>query len=741
MLRGIFPGQIATPPARWTRDFLAAYSTMPWLRAVVGKISWSIASTQWNLYAVKRKGKFVKDAKLTRVLRAGNPTVRRQVLRDLQNRDELEPIEASPFYDVLDSANPYQVGLQLRQVEAAQTELVGESFLMKERNGLGILVNLWPIPPHWILSTPTPTYRYYRVSFRGWQDTIPETEIMWSTVPNPENPYGRGTGTAMATADELETDEYAAKHLRQWFFNKARPDLIITADGLDPTETKRMETDWLQRHQGFWRAFKPYFIGRDVKVHEIDQDFRSQQVVQLRQHERDIIISTWGVPPEILGIIENSNRATIDAADYLYAAHVLVPRLELKRSIYQERLVPEFDDRLVVDYVSPVGEDRAYALETRKAASWALRVNEWRKGMGLEPISKADGGENFMVPSLISPKESLEEAEPLNLGGPGLPGVPPVPGAPPAPGAGSEPPEDEPEPADKRITRAKALAMKGAIDRLADRMEPGLRQAFLAAVNAVKGSIDLEALANAVESGSADAVEVALAIRSLPAELQRMTPVLHDAFTKAGVLTAAELTQATGVTIGFDLVNPRAVEWASTHAAAMVREITAGQQQMIRDLVTNAQAGQGETVYTLAKKLRDVVGLLDAQAAAVDKFEARLIEQGVGGDALAKRVQRYANAQLAKRAETIARTEIQAASYQGQLESWQQGVEQGQLDPNRSKRVWLVHDDDRLDPIVCEPMDEQKREFAKPFTTGTGQSIMRPPAHPRCRCSMVLEFD
>src|SRR5262249_17868438 len=153
----------------------------------------------------------------------------------------------------------------------------------------------------------------------------------------------RGVGLATSLADELESDEYAARVTKQLFFNRARPDLLITAEGLNPAETARMEQDWLNKNQGFFRAFKPMFLNRKVDVHEFDYDFRGMQFVQLREFERDTIMQTWGLPPEILGVITNSNRSTIDAADYLYSSKVILPRCEFFRSVLQERLVPEYD--------------------------------------------------------------------------------------------------------------------------------------------------------------------------------------------------------------------------------------------------------------------------------------------------------------------------------------------------------------------------------------------------------------
>ena len=44
---------------------------------------------------------------------------------------------------------------------------------------------------------------------------------------NPLDPFKRGLGQSEALADEIETDEYAAKFQKRFFFNDATPNLVI----------------------------------------------------------------------------------------------------------------------------------------------------------------------------------------------------------------------------------------------------------------------------------------------------------------------------------------------------------------------------------------------------------------------------------------------------------------------------------------------------------------------------------
>lgn len=443
MLAGMFPGGWGHPPVRGSRELLRAYGTMPWLRAVVHKIADGMSSVEWQVMAVKNPQE-QRVRRVKSIQRCHDYRRRAGLLTRYKQAGELVEIDDHPMLDALDASNPILTGLTNRKLTQLYMELVGEFFWIKERgtavNGRTrqrVVTGLWPIPPTWVLNTPTLDRPAFRVGYRAWQKEIPSTEMIWAVDPNPLDPYARGLGTAQALADELESDEYAAKHVRAFFLNRARPDLIISSNpqdgGASPDEMAVLKEKWLNEHLGFPRAWKPMFVNRKLDIHELEQNFRNLQLVQLREHERNVIMQTWGLPPEILGVLTSSNRATIDAADLFMARYILLPRLEFMRAILQERLAPEYDERIIVHYVSPVQEDREYHLKGAMAMPETVTVDEWRtKFQGLEPMEDKKTGQMHLVRALVTPKEKLEEPEePVML--PGLPGLP---------GAGAPKPED-----------------------------------------------------------------------------------------------------------------------------------------------------------------------------------------------------------------------------------------------------------------------------------------------------------
>lgn len=446
LLGGILrPG--GEPPARNAGSALTAYGNMPWFRAALSRVSYDVAATEWQVYV--QRGAGGRAVRNRMIQRAGIPH-RRALLKALQDQGELEPLESHPALDLLDQANQMQTGLQARRATQIHLDAVGEAFWLLERNPLGMPIAIWPLAPNWVKSTMTPAQPSYRVEFGGFRADVPATEIIWFADVDPAQPYGRGSGTGQALADELDTDEFAARMTKAFFYNRAKPDLVIWPkgeQGLQEPEVRRLEENWNRHNAGFWKAFRPFFLSREVEIKELDTNLRALQFVELRAFERDTILQVFGVSPEILGIVKpGAARATITVADQIYSKRVQVPRLELLRTVMQERLMPLFDERLILDYISPDVQDQELKQQAAAAAPWSLSVDEWRAMTGHAPLPN-DAGKvhryNVTVDGFQEPP--FAAVAPVLPGEPGAEDGEPMPST--RPGAGAEPEEPEaPEP-------------------------------------------------------------------------------------------------------------------------------------------------------------------------------------------------------------------------------------------------------------------------------------------------------
>lgn len=185
----------------------------------------------------------------------------------------------------------------------------------------------------------------------------------------------------------------------------------------------------------------------------------------------------------------------------------------------------------------------------------------------------------------------------------------------------------------------------------------------------------------------------------------------------------------------FDATRPEASSWAAREAGGMVTEITTGQRTLIRDLISRGQM-EGTTVDQTARTIRQSVGLTTEQAGWVDNFYNRNLAQNIGAGMSPSQAASRASTSTSRyhdrihryRAETIARTEIARAASEGRQIAWNQGIEQGFISVNAQKE-WIA-EADACD--ICSPRNGTRHPVNKPWPGG------EPPAHPNCRCDMLL---
>ena len=426
---------------RGTRELIAAYREQPWLRAVASRIARGVASVGWEVLAraatpgpsatgerIRRgPGGPFKDAAtraawawgVDRTVRdsalgAADYRVRARRRRELAKAGLLREVQGHPALEVLANPNPYMTGAQAMKATVIWLDLKGEAFWLLDLDGEGKPRGFLPVPPHWVTQCPTLEQPFFRVSFSGLQLTVKPEAVIWFRDIDPENPYGRGTGVAESLGDELETDEAAAKYIKAFFTNGAIPSFLVSFEGAQPEQLKRAQEKWEADARGVANAHRAYFAVGKMNAQRLDNSFKDQQLIELRKHDRDTVAQVFAMPPELLGIIENSNRSTIDAARYIYVLGVEWPRAEFLRSELQAQFLSRWDANLVLEAEVEVPEDEERRLNAMGKMPGAFSLNEWRAAAGAAPREGWDDVfPPLSLPGQDGPKpEGQDEEEP-----------------------------------------------------------------------------------------------------------------------------------------------------------------------------------------------------------------------------------------------------------------------------------------------------------------------------------------
>lgn len=650
---------------------------------------------------------------------------KQQYRKDAQNA---EPYGDNPIFTLLENPMPDHPEIdwyQVMYVTSTYYEIIGDAFWLIDRDARGRPVGVYPIPPSWVLLTPTRDVPFFRIQPMGNTSHIyfnaDPSDVIWFKSPDILNPYGRGRGRAEPIGDGVETHEYSEKYAKGLMYNDATPPIILEMPGISKPQADEFKENWMQRVGGWLNARKPAIVGQPgFKVHQLSTSPKEMDLLESRKYLIQTANEHWCVPPEMRGNLQNSNRSTIDSAFYLWSKNVVTKRLRIFEAILNKQFVPLFDKNALWKYDEIVPEDNAAKMEivNRGLELGTITRGEWRRvasscGVTLPPDSVRDDVylTGFMVQEVPANKET-----PL-----------PEPPAPPEP----EPPApSEPEKSldldavikdlnemNAKMTRVKSsfsedqkIALWKAFDKRAESTE----SLFVSAVkkfaddqgkrveSAIKGVTSDKDISSALDGVFIPESDTALKRALAPAWLESM----KVGRTHAQSLLAKKAASVEAVT------NEWFNKWVETNGLKKAKEIN--------DTTHKSLLAKLQAVFAVSIDARD--GL----AATVDKL---ITECNGVYDNMSK-----------SRAVLIARTESASTVNAGTQVTYKtEGVQRKEWIAVRDSRTRDAHKDPESGPQIVD--------IDKPFIID-GEKLMYPgdPAGSasnicNCRCTMAPVFD
>lgn len=229
-----------------------------------------------------------------------------------------------------------------------------------------------------------------------------------------------------------------------------------------------------------------------------------------------------------------------------------------------------------------------------------------------------------------------------------------------------------------------------------------------------------------------------------------------------GAEAAAYIADRVAKLVSYDGTNPAAVARVQANGARLVTAITEGQRLAIGEILEDGLA-RGLNPREVARSIRDVIGLTPDRAQAVanyrralESLDRRALSYGLrdkrtdaavkaainggkplGAERIDKLVSRYAERQLAQRAEVIARTEMLRAVHEATDEAYDQAEANGQIERDRVQEEWYAGKDGRT-RHSHRAMSGQLRRRGVPFRSGNGNAL-RYPGDPQAPASDVIQ--
>jgi len=410
-------GELSSEIRREDQRMLEAYNQNPWLNAVAGKIKDDVGRANWRVFRVQEApdGRpsnpvpraYVRAKRLRAELRSIHPTKRAAFMHKQMDSDLLEEVENHPVVQLLERGHSRPLpmsGMTVRSTIQLYLDLTGVALLGVEgsstvQNGdRSAPAELYPFPRHFIdqnqTTESTVVFRDPKKRNQRWE--FPADRVILFRQIDPTNPYSLiGSSPAKSVATEITTYEFAGLTSAARFKNFGVPTWVWVAKGLSKSGLNTLKAEVVKPGGSMRNAKTMHFTNvKDLDLHKLDDTIVEMAIQELQDFTAKVIRHVFGVPDEILGISDNSNRATSVTAERRYHAGTVDPRLRFIEETLQCFLMPMFPgtENEVLTYDSTVPDDVDFQLEVIKAMPGTAVREEARSlaglpNMELEPVA------------------------------------------------------------------------------------------------------------------------------------------------------------------------------------------------------------------------------------------------------------------------------------------------------------------------------------------------------------------
>ncbi len=326
-------------------------------------------------------------------------SIRFKVMRYKRNGDDTEVFDG-PLVDFLENPSPSFTGKDFIYLNTVYKELTGNAF-WERTTGRKVLplipTNVSPVENNGKLTG-------YRYTSGATQRIIPYKDVLHDRYVDPARPYW-GRGKLSRIARWVDTSQYSNEFLRRFFLNGATFGGFIETEEESEERIKLIKAGLANDHVGVENAHKTGVLPKGAKYQKVTANMGEIEMGATDDRYRDKILSGFGVPKTLVGLTTEVNRASAEAAEYVFSRYTVKP------------IADDFVEFLNLN-VAPMlggGEEYYYAYEDFIPANMDVElrereialnrqpyktVNEVRAETGLPPVKGGDiiYGNPFQVP-------------------------------------------------------------------------------------------------------------------------------------------------------------------------------------------------------------------------------------------------------------------------------------------------------------------------------------------------------
>ena len=363
-----------------------------WVYVCVDKIAKSVAMMPLHLYVYRKAGRKICDPSFKSELRMAKS--KGELKYFMKSADvEREQILDHPFLTLINRPNPIMTRFMLWYETMVRLEVGGSCGWYLPTNGLRLPGQVWPLP---LTKTaqlkPTVTSRMEIIDWKYRDGAVTETfapiEILFHKYPHPAGPFF-GMSPLMAQAYPYDIDQYLMIQQKALFENMAVTGHNLTTEQkLTPDQVKEIREYLDTEFAGALRAGKSMVLHSGLKSDKMGMTTREAMLEQVSKFARQKMITSYDLSEGKIGLVEDANRANMEALNISFVTECLKPKGMLLEENIETFLLPRYDDGLTCDFDLPDIEDREMRLKERESNLTTLysSINEERARDGLEEV-------------------------------------------------------------------------------------------------------------------------------------------------------------------------------------------------------------------------------------------------------------------------------------------------------------------------------------------------------------------
>lgn len=613
----IDPTYGADQPANFAKN-VTAYKNEVWVYACVYLIATTIAGLPWRLYK--------------KSIKAGSV-----VKTDMDNSDVRALFEKPNHND----AN--STWFSMIEWLVANLELLGNAFLLLDEipnnstkpQSLQLLLtkNMTVVPG---VSKGVLVDKYVFSSTDGKTHNFSIDEVVHFKYMSPDNLL-YGQGSLCPARWSIDSIKEAQKSNLNIFLNGMKIDAFFETDQrLKDDVFKRLSEQQKQKHQGSANSHKTGILEQGLKYHAVVGNMAEMEFINGIKLSREDICAVHGVPPMLVGILDNASYSNYENAIKIFMVFSILPKLARLEQVITS-IVKRFDPNLYFEFdvsnIDALKADEKLRSEIAKNYfSIGIPTNDIIDKLKL-PFRDVKGGDVGFLPFNLMPISQAAEGRPEPV----------------APGSsdGGDGGDDD--------DKSKLLYTedhKTALAKQFDRQLTAIEKRYQNAISVYFTGLEMDILVKLRRGKSyekAPRVETIIFNEKEEAlKWSKQSGKFHKvAFSENAKREFANL----GLSGVFNLQNPAAVKFLEKYSLVMAKEV-------------------------VGSNFNDVKSVLQAG-----------FEEGLGIDEISRNIQNvYAPYQDAGfKAKRISQTEILAASNEGAVQSYEQAALQGV----KVKKGWL----------------------------------------------------